>query len=219
MNWNLLTNSTANPSLIACLNTADGTPASRHTYLGMAYLAHTDRMFASGGSRPGDGNAGCNQAWVFDFVANRWINQNPSGSVPPTGYENASAYDPLTGRVWWGDEGLSYWLRFRPGTLFLPLRHQLLDDVHGENRQDFLLEEFGPAFSSRLRRRGPKRAKGSNISRVLWSLAKNTGPPERADITWEFSTEAPGKSRGKSLFREFFSWVMKMRGFLRVHQY
>lgn len=49
----------------------DGTPTSRHTYDGLAYIAHADRMFAvNGGLAPCGHNDSA--IWTRDFTTNAW---------------------------------------------------------------------------------------------------------------------------------------------------
>jgi hypothetical protein len=49
----------------------DGSPTARHTYDGLAYIAHADRFFAVGGglSPCGDGDPA---TWTYDFGAREW---------------------------------------------------------------------------------------------------------------------------------------------------
>jgi hypothetical protein len=78
----------------------DGKPASRHTYDGISYVAHADRMFVHGGSRWQDGS-GTNVSWSFDPVARAWENRLPAEDPPFTNCcDEASAYDPVTKRVY-----------------------------------------------------------------------------------------------------------------------
>jgi hypothetical protein len=98
--WTRLTDPTLNPTLNQDINW-DGTPNSRHTYNGLAYIAHADRFFALGGSVAGNGFASCQNTWTFDFGAKVWTNRQPGGTKPTTGYGNACSYDPATKKVWW----------------------------------------------------------------------------------------------------------------------
>ncbi|ANQ86422.1 hypothetical protein dqs_3401 [Azoarcus olearius] len=68
----------------------DGRPNSRHTYGGLAYLEHVERLFAQGGAvSPGGG--GSSVTWLFDPSQKTWHNAG-SGSRPG-GYGLAAAYD------------------------------------------------------------------------------------------------------------------------------
>ena len=76
----------------------DGTPSSRHSYGGLAYIAHADRLFVYGGSKGcGSGGFG-NDTWTFDFNTNTWHYMQPSGDNPGRALV-ASAYDPVTKKV------------------------------------------------------------------------------------------------------------------------
>lgn len=80
----------------------DGTPASRHTYGNLAYMAHVDRMFAFGGAHACPQGGFVNDTWTFDFSTNRWQLMNPAGPLPVYGV-TASAYDPVTQKVYLHD--------------------------------------------------------------------------------------------------------------------
>ncbi len=78
---------------------SDGTPTSRHSYDGMVYLPGIDKLWASGGSRWGDGS-GTPLTWMFDFDTLQWVRK--ADLIPPDFYnelEVVSAYDPVTGHV------------------------------------------------------------------------------------------------------------------------
>ena len=99
LEWERLTEPTADPKLEGQVN-ADGTPASRSPYNGMAYIQHADRLFALGGHT---GDNWADLTWTFDFAAKTWKEMRPSGARPPTWDSNSAAYDPHTRRVWWGE--------------------------------------------------------------------------------------------------------------------
>jgi hypothetical protein len=98
--WSRLTDPTINPTLNQDINW-DGTPNSRHTYNGLAYIAHADRFFALGGSVAGNGFGACQNTWTFDFVSKSWTNRMPGGTRPVTAYGDNCSYDPATKKVWW----------------------------------------------------------------------------------------------------------------------
>ena len=98
--WERL-NEPSDPNLGAQVNN-DGTPNSRHTYNGVAYIEHADRFFASGGSLAGPGSCGADKTWIFDFNSEQWADMNPA-NTPRTDCENVCAYDPETQKVWWFD--------------------------------------------------------------------------------------------------------------------
>jgi hypothetical protein len=78
----------------------DGKPVSRHSYDGISYVTHADRMFVHGGSRWQDGS-GTNVSWAFDPSSKTWENRNPAATLPLANCcDEASAYDPKTKRVY-----------------------------------------------------------------------------------------------------------------------
>src|SRR4029079_157760 len=74
LTWSRLTDPFVNPVMDQEVN-ADGTPNSRHTYSGLAYLEHADRFFGQAGSLAGIGFAKCDRSWTFDFVAKKWTDR------------------------------------------------------------------------------------------------------------------------------------------------
>jgi hypothetical protein len=83
----------------------DGSPVSRHTYDGLAFLGPMDRLFAFGGSMGGNGY-GTPVTWLFDPVAGKWTDRKPSGDAnrPQTNCCNFSAeFDPATRKVFMRD--------------------------------------------------------------------------------------------------------------------
>ncbi len=77
----------------------DGNPVSRHTYDGLAYLRHLSRVFMFGGATAPNGYS-VDNAWMFDPAAGTW---RARANAPLTGaghYHMASAYDPLTRKVY-----------------------------------------------------------------------------------------------------------------------
>lgn len=82
------------------------TPNSRHTYDGIEYMPNVDRMFVKGGSPAGVGwcASDCEPStWTFDFATETWRGMSPTGPNPTSGFGDLSAYDPNTGRVFFGD--------------------------------------------------------------------------------------------------------------------
>jgi hypothetical protein len=106
MKWERLTDPFVNPVPDKEVN-ADGTPHSRHTYGGLAYIAHADRFFGQGGSLAGVGFAKCDKSWVFDFETKKWTDRNPA-TTPGGGFGLCCAYDPVSKMLFWGagDNGL-----------------------------------------------------------------------------------------------------------------
>jgi ferric-dicitrate binding protein FerR (iron transport regulator) len=105
--WERLTEPNPSPNLNHDAN-LDGTPNSRATYNGLAYLPDEDRLFALGGAVAGNGYAVCDRPWLFDFAAKTWSRRSPGGENPEAGMGALCAYDPAGRKVWWGDgKGLS----------------------------------------------------------------------------------------------------------------
>ncbi len=101
--WQRLTDPFPNPVKDQEVN-ADGTPNSRHTYGGLAYLAHADRFFGLGGSLAGVGFAKCDRTWTYDFDARKWEDRQPSGKLPGGGFCLGCAYDPVSKKLFFGSE-------------------------------------------------------------------------------------------------------------------
>jgi len=85
---------------------ADGNPTSRHTYNGLAYITHADRMMALGGSGAG-GGCGCALTWTFDFGRNQWFDMQPAGPLPAPECDDLMAYDPVGKKIWWAEGHIS----------------------------------------------------------------------------------------------------------------
>ena len=97
-----------NPSPIntqaACVETlSDGTPNSRHTYDGLAYIASEDVMFSFGGSLNSCGFFS-RATWTFNLSTLRWTSQDPHKGPTPNGLPGVVAeYDPNTQLVFLAD--------------------------------------------------------------------------------------------------------------------
>lgn len=83
----------------------DGSPVSRHTYDGLAWISHANRFFGYGGSMAGNGY-GTQVTWTFDPVEKKWRNMAPAGSDnrPATNCCNFNGeYDPASRKVFLRD--------------------------------------------------------------------------------------------------------------------
>jgi len=92
---------------------ADGRPASRHTYGGITYSEHNDKMSLFGGSIPYNGDM-LREVWTLDFLK---FYSNPNSALPWKKLTNDialgvnyggtpfSAYDPVTKLVYLIDSG------------------------------------------------------------------------------------------------------------------
>ncbi len=56
---------------------SDGSPNSRHTYDGVAYLEHNDRLWAFGGSLACAGGGGGDDTWTLDLANLKWQKMDP----------------------------------------------------------------------------------------------------------------------------------------------
>jgi hypothetical protein len=105
MTWSRLTEPTQNPNLCNDIN-GDGTPNSRHSYGGVAYLEGADRFFGMGGALacPAGGGGGVN-TWTYDLssASTGWHNMLPTGTKPGGQYCNCCAYDPTGKKLYWGE--------------------------------------------------------------------------------------------------------------------
>jgi hypothetical protein len=92
---------------------ACGSPIVRHTYNGIAYLAHADRLFVHGGAYNCEGK-GCalRDTWTFDMASGtsgKWQRMEPKGDIPSGGTcGNHCAYDPLSKKVFYADDAGLY---------------------------------------------------------------------------------------------------------------
>jgi hypothetical protein len=108
LKWERLTD----PSPVAGLSQdpmADGTPISRHTYDGLAFITHANRFFGYGGSMAGNGY-GTERTWTWDPSGKKWSDMQPAGNAnrPTTNCCNFSGeYDPVSRKVYLRDP---YWL-------------------------------------------------------------------------------------------------------------
>jgi hypothetical protein len=86
----------------------DGTPSSRHTYNGLAYLGHANRMFSFGGSKSSCGYLGTG-TWTLDLATLKWTSMDPHKGGTPAGNPGVVAdTDPATHLVFLHD-GAAFW--------------------------------------------------------------------------------------------------------------
>ena len=108
LTWRRIADPTAFPNRAPDYTNDDGTPISRHTYAGLAYVSETDRFFALGGA-PDSGPGGCGTpgTWTFDLAARasaqsydpgQWNKMSGEGE-PETKCEDNAIYDPDGKRV------------------------------------------------------------------------------------------------------------------------
>lgn len=108
LTWERLTDPYPDPKIDDSDENPDGTPQSRHSYGGLAYLAHSDRFFALGGSIYQSGHGSCNKVWTFDFTAKKWTRAKDKVPFGPA-YDCTCAYDPLTKKLWYCNYNMGCW--------------------------------------------------------------------------------------------------------------
>ena len=148
---------------------SDGTPISRHTYGGLAYLEHVNLFWIYGGSRAcGSGGFG-RDTWTFDPATMEWKNEFPTGIKPDAGIV-ISAYDPVTKKVFvknnnhfftyeYGDSPTSqvnHWIRldnsFIPGYAQMsgtidPVRRKFIFVGGASSPGTYLIDLDGPDYT------------------------------------------------------------------------
>jgi len=72
----------------------DGTPAARHTYDGLAFIADADRMFVFGGGLSGSCGMFSTDTWTLNLPTLQWQLMSPGGTNPQSGPGAISDYDP-----------------------------------------------------------------------------------------------------------------------------
>jgi len=126
LRWTRLTDPKVFPNRVdQDYKNSDGTPISRHTYGGLAYIAHLDKLFAFGGA--GDhasGSCGVRGTWTFDlaeraitgsFSTNMWQHTQKSNE-PQSWCEDQSFYDEQTGLVFYSSNRGGQWSSYDAGT-------------------------------------------------------------------------------------------------------
>ena len=83
----------------------DGTPVSRHTYGGLAHIAHMDYLFAVNGAMSPCGYLDP-ATWAYEFGAKKWTLKIASSA--PSSFGTMAAYDPATKNVYVKDQGNFY---------------------------------------------------------------------------------------------------------------
>jgi hypothetical protein len=189
LKWFRITDPTPNPNLGGQTN-PDGTPNSRHTYGGLAYIEHADRFFACGGAVAyPPGSCGADKVWTFNFDNLQWTDMRPSGTGPSTGCEDHCAYDPVGKKVYFfgvksGMHSYDYdqnsWTKHNSDILYAyssvvdPKRHKLVvvgrgnvymyDIGNGNYTQQTLQTTGGSAF---IEKSHPGLAYDSKIDKIV----------------------------------------------------
>ena len=93
----------------------DGTqPHSRHTYDGITYIDHADRLWAFSGSLASKVGSGDNVTWLFDPNTNAWTRDAHSGDIPKVVFAAFAAYDPISEKVFFHDRTALYTYTYAP---------------------------------------------------------------------------------------------------------
>lgn len=104
---------------------ADGAPNSRHTYGGLAYIAHADRMFVFSGSLACGGGGVGDDTWTLDLATLKWHRMDPTGNKNahpnPLYFDAMADYDPVTKLVFVDDRGNALWSYSYERNIFTPL--------------------------------------------------------------------------------------------------
>ena len=114
-----------------CVTTlSDGKPNSRHTYNGLAYIAHADRMFSFSGSLACSSGTQLDDTWTLDLGSLQWTRMDPTAGITATSdfyYNMLAAYDPNTQKVYVHNrKGKLYSYSFETNT------YTLLHDFDGQ---------------------------------------------------------------------------------------
>lgn len=106
--WERMTDPFPNPKDDDSDENEDGTPQSRHSYGGLAYLGHRDRFFALGGSVYRSGHGACDRVWTFDLAGKKW-SRSPRKTPFRPGYDCTCAFNPATGKLWFCNMDSGSW--------------------------------------------------------------------------------------------------------------
>jgi len=92
---------------------SNGDPSSRHTYDGLAYIAHAKRFFGYNGAVAVSGGSST-VVWTFDVATKHWYNMNASGPKPGQNFggNGGCAYDPVTKNVYYASIDALYAYNF-----------------------------------------------------------------------------------------------------------
>ena len=87
----------------------DGTqPNSRHTYDGMAFLQHANKLWAFSGGLAHKQGGSDDITWLFDPASNSWAIDPATGDIPAPVAGVVSAFDPVTKKVFMHDRQAFY---------------------------------------------------------------------------------------------------------------
>jgi hypothetical protein len=124
------------PTCVSALS--DGSPNARHTYNGVAYLEHVDRLWAFGGSLACAGGGGGDDTWTLDLASLKWQKMDPvniSGARQgPLGTPLAavSAYDRNSRLVFLHDRKALWSYKYETNT-YTQLRNDIPISVYNNS--------------------------------------------------------------------------------------
>ena len=107
-------NFSATPGVARIFGPTGGSPVSMHTYGGMAYMSHVDKMFEVGGAVAPSGSKD-NTVWELNLTSNTFASH---GTATITGVTLGTwcAYDPVTERVYVNDRNSIFTFQESSGT-------------------------------------------------------------------------------------------------------
>jgi len=159
-----------------CVETlADGKPNSRHTYAGLTYIAHANRMFSFGGSLNVCGFLG-NATWTLDLATLEWKNMKPEGGTPAASPGAIADYDPNSRTVFLHDTA-DFWQydyeknRYKKAGANQAINYHM-NGVIDPKRKIFIV--VGAAGSAGGGLRAISIAPGSNYSMHDWTAAASS---------------------------------------------
>ena len=96
------------------LSPYDGTqPNIRHTFDGLVYIQHADRVWAFSGALASAPGWADNVTWLFNPQTTSWKRIDPTGDIPEPGLGVVSAYDPLSGKIYFHNAKGLYSFEYR----------------------------------------------------------------------------------------------------------
>jgi hypothetical protein len=222
----------------------DGRPCSRHTYDGLAYLSHVDRLFVAGGSKSPCGFL-ADDVWTYDFSQAKWFEMNPSGPKPDGVPGYCSAYDPVTRKVFLHDDRRLYAYDFDSNAWELKSSEDFAIDYHLTGALDLKARRFYLVGSGEVHvydLEGPNAFVGRTLTTtgggtvveevypglawdstheklVGWAGGDSVYVFDDATNTWTAST-APGgfaQPQGNGTYKRF-TYVPQWNGFVLVNE-
>jgi hypothetical protein len=156
-----------------CVETlSDDKPNSRHTYAGLAYIAHVHRMFSFGGSLNQCGFLG-NATWTLDLDTLQWKNMKPEGGTPAALPGVIADYD-LNSRSVFLHDTVDFWQydydrnRYRKVGTDEPINYHMNGVIDPKRKMFFIMGAAGSAGGGL---KAISIVPGSNYSIRDWSIS------------------------------------------------